>query len=226
MDGEAHVRATAAVYAISEYVRKHIPAQDLSFAFLGTPSIATMIPKAAALAGIKQMESASWWQSLMQYNSGIEVVDSKDENGKPIQHFVLDAVISMQGPNYSLAKTLQLWSAVRFRKAGHTVSSNVAPACFTGSVVSNKNAERGLRGAHAFPPFRGFGPETAQCVMLWLLAADLRDANNINKNEKVSHPLEPFSKCAFHGGLWRMGFRVDEIGVATVVAGVLNPQRD
>ena len=58
MDGEAHVRATAAVYAISEYVRQHIPASDLSFAFLGTPSIATIIPKAAGVAARTRVQYA------------------------------------------------------------------------------------------------------------------------------------------------------------------------
>eukprot|EP01047_Picozoa_sp_COSAG01_P004732 COSAG01_NODE_157_length_23722_cov_85.712568_16_plen_127_part_00 len=54
------------------------------------------------------------------------------------QRYLVDAVVPQQGPNYILAKRLQHWRAILTAAEGSNVSSSVAPATATASVLSNK----------------------------------------------------------------------------------------
>jgi hypothetical protein len=49
-----------------------------------------------------------------------------------------DSLVPQQGPNYALAKRLHRWRAATARRAGTTVSMNVAPPTRTRSVVKNR----------------------------------------------------------------------------------------
>ena len=59
---------------------------------------------------------------------------------------VVPTEVKEQGPNYCLAKRLQHWRAVLCRASGCVVSSNVAPATATASVVSNKSFALAYKG--------------------------------------------------------------------------------
>eukprot|EP00400_MALV-I_sp_L67-5_P000633 gene633-228_t len=226
LEGEAHVRVTGAVYAISEYLRTKFHFSDLSFAFLGTANMPTIVPKQAGAAAQRRFGSffSFLYNSICGYQSSIETVIDKDSHdGNEL--YIYNGVLPLQGPNHCLAKTLQLWSAIRFRSWGHTVSHNVAPACLRSSMCSSKLAEQGLLGMYMFPPCRAFRPDTASRVMAWLLAADLRDANSAD-NEDVRHPVEPFMKNSFHGGTWRCGFIPEDTGHVSTFVGKIFPQNN
>ena len=48
------------------------------------------------------------------------------------------------------------------------------------------------------PPCKAYTADTASATMALLLVADLCDGD---AKAKVSHPFEPFTKSAFHGGV-------------------------
>jgi hypothetical protein len=97
------------------------------------------------------------------------VSQSKDE------FFLVDGIVSAQGPNYALAKRLQHWRAVVARSNGHTVCSNVAPSTATKSVVHNAQFAAAYGGFHLFKPLEVMYQETSNAVMGILLLHDIRN---------------------------------------------------
>ena len=124
----------------------------------------------------------------------------RSEDG--IEWGIYDCLITQQGANYSLAKSLQRWRAVATQANGLLVSANVAPATKTRSVVKNKVLAAAYSGAKPFG-VEVFAPETSSALMAALLVHDLREGSGGSKN---AHPFGLFVSGAAHGGLWRMGY--------------------
>ena len=79
--------------------------------------------------------------------------------------YIVDAVVNDQGPNYILAKRLQHWRAIVSKEDGCLVSTNIAPATATASVVSNKLFALAYKGQHHFKPLEVSQQETSNAVM-------------------------------------------------------------
>ncbi len=119
---------------------------------------------------------------------------------------LVDALVVQQGPNYLLAKRLQLWRALVARATGTRVSFRIAPPALTKSVTKNRLIAAVYRSAHHFGA-HGFEPATAAALMAALLVHDLRHTDAVaNPDVPLDHPLQLMADAAFHGGLWRMPF--------------------
>ena len=81
------------------------------------------------------------------------------------ERYIVDAVVNDQGPNYILAKRLQHWRAIVSKEDGCLVSTNIAPATATASVVSNKLFALAYKGQHHFKPLEVSQQETSNAVM-------------------------------------------------------------
>ena len=130
------------------------------------------------------------------------------------------------------------------------VSSNVAPASYTKSVLKNRLMAMAFSGATHIEPCMIFRPETSNVLMTYLLLHDLRvgseqeekksgrmlwdgenDDSRDNKSSRVSnhpHPLHLFSSTAVHNGLWTCGFQlrsIVELVVAYYFVDMIQPRR-
>ena len=122
-----------------------------------------------------------------------------------------------QGPNYALAKRMQHWRAIIARENGSIVSSNIAPATSTVSVVHKKEFAWAYEGMPYFKPYEIFAPNVSNAVMTALLFFDLNDESSVaNPNTKLNNPNQLFSYGSFNGGCWRCAYEVDSIGEASV----------
>lgn len=109
--------------------------------------------------------------------------------------YIVDGLIVPQGPNYALAKRLQHWRAIVARSKGCRVSSNVAPATATASVVHNRQFAWAYDGMSYFKPMEIFQQETSNAVMCALLIYDLNsDQSYANPAVQLRNPLELFSQ--------------------------------
>jgi hypothetical protein len=55
-------------------------------------------------------------------------------------------------------------------------------------------------------------------VMGSLLIHDIRNPKSVaNPSVKLDNPYELFKHCGFHGGMWRVGYKVDTIGEVSVL---------
>lgn len=139
-----------------------------------------------------------------------------DGEGGPF--YLVNGISVAQGPNYALAKRMQHWRAIIARSKGCTVSSNIAPATSTVSVVHNRTFAWAYEGMPYFKPYEIFAPETSNAVMSALLFADLSDPKSVaNPKTKVNNPNQLFEYESFDGGAWRCAYEVDSIGEASVL---------
>ena len=140
----------------------------------------------------------------------------KSEDGR--EWGIYDCLITQQGANYSLAKSLQRWRSVATQANGLLVSANVAPATKTRSVVKNKVLAAAYSGAKPFG-VDVFAPETSSALMAALLVHDIRREEGDGAHDGPSHPFDLFVSAAAHGGLWRMGYEPRSVLPLAVVLG-------
>ena len=221
LDSDAHVRVSIACDAIMRELAA--PRSEAALAYIQTPSLAYDIPE-AAVAASRELYATSWLSYLGYEPNARPPVQGI--NGT--KRYIHDGLMSMQGPNYALAKTIQLWRAVLARsRDGLRVSANCAPAARTASMVAgdNKNAGTvavGLDGMGYFKPMAVFDQETVAACMSALLARDINDeAAPACPRVALGHPFDLFSLQAFHGGSFRVGVKPAQLGKLFFVAGKL-----
>merc|ERR1711957_154472 len=96
----------------------------------------------------------------------------------------------------------QHWRAMLAREAGYVVSSNIAPATYTASVVKAKLLKAAYDGTAHFN-IEIFPTETSNVVMAFALINDaLNPKSAANPAVPLAHPLQLFSIGAWHGGMW------------------------
>jgi len=223
LDGPMFVRVAVAMDAICEDLvnkRKVKPA----LAYLCTPTDAHLCTRSSTVAAADNLRRSPAWQGLigavLKYaKMGLSPNRVKgEEDALPI----CDALVKDQGPNYCLAKRLQHWRAVTSRSQGCVVSSNIAPATATASVVSNKLFALAYNGLHNFKPMEVFYQDTSNAVMAALLINDLQNPQSAAHPEtKLQNPMQLFAATSFHGGAWRCGYKFGSIGPASAIAYVV-----
>jgi len=222
LDGEAHVKVALACDAIMKGMSE---SRKSSLAFLCTPTDCHVIPEEAYKAALQNYNSTSLDNLVLLpikllFGSKYLVKNAEpkiEANNKDV-FYIVDGLIVPQGPNYALAKRLQHWRAIVARSKGCRVSSNVAPATATASVVHNRQFAWAYDGMSYFKPMEIFQQETSNAVMCALLIYDLNsDQSYANPAVQLRNPLELFSQGSFHGGLWRVGYKFNSIGEISVL---------
>jgi len=227
LDSDAHVRVNVACDAIVQHLvaassSGSLPVQ-LSLAYLQTPSIVYAIPQSDHSSSTELFH-----RTMLKYlgyppNARPPVTT---DAGK--QRYVHDGLLNLQGPNYALAKTMQLWRAILARnRDGIPTSMNIAPAARTASMVAgnNKNAasiKYALDGMGYFVPMVAFNADTVAATMAGLLIYDLQcEASVSNPKTPLEHPWDLASLQAFHGGAFRIGIKPEALGKLQYVSGRL-----
>ena len=210
-DGADHVRLSAAVDLLSQRVQHHH--DDVSLAFLATPTDAFVVPAEAVADSIERYRRRSTLGKLagrpLRTVTRGNLLQRAYRPGTEIG--ICDSLVPIQGPNYALAKRLQRWRASTARAAGTRVSLNVAPSTRTRSVVKNRALAAAYAGAHRFG-VEVFEPDTASTLMATLLVHDLN-----TPAPELDHPWQHEANDAAHGGLWRSPYAPrSALGLAAV----------
>ena len=139
-------------------------------------------------------------------------------SGEGGDFYLVNGVSVAQGPNYILAKRMQHWRAIIARSKGCIVSSNIAPATSTQSVVQNRTFAWAYEGMPYFKPYEIAAPETSNAVMSAILFSDLNNTKSVaNPKTMLANPNQLFSYGSFNGGAWRCAYEVDSIGETSVL---------
>ena len=224
-DGERHLRVSVAMDLVVQSVLQAQPAS--SVAYLATPSDVFPVPEPSARFAQRRYQARQgpmrWLQDALckltrgalfcpHYPALMALPDGR-------QVGVSDSLVLQQGPNYAVAKRLQLWRALVARAQGHRVSLNVAPGTGTHSVMKNPALAAGYRGAAAFK-VEVFEPETTNALMAALWVHDLRtDRAPSDPQVPLAQPLDLVMDQACHGGLWTTAFRPRSVLPAAAVLG-------
>ena len=219
-DGAAHVRLSMAADAIAtELLARR---NDITLAFLATPTDVFMVPLAAVeesqrrwnsrgLSGLLQTPLRLMKQFEPNYTETFTAADGTEFG-------INDSLVPQQGPNYALAKRLQRWRGVVARADGVPVSLNLAPATRTHSVVKNRALAAAYAGAGRFG-VEVFDPATSTTLMAALLVHDLRNPAAVaNPATPLANPMDMYIQGANHGGLWRAAYSPRSVlGVAALL---------
>jgi hypothetical protein len=225
LPGQHHVRVEVAMDAIMEDLCARRP--DVSLAFLLTPTDVFATPLEAAQTarqGYRERGALRIWQDplhalsrgrLYAPNSGADIATPDGQ-----LYGLYDGIVPAQGPNYALAKRIQKWRAVLARAQGHRVSANVAPSTATASVLTRRDFKAAFAGAGHYGA-EIFEPDTTNAVMAALLIHDLRASGGVSDPATaLTHPLELFTDCAVHGGLWRAPYQLRSVLEIAAIRGL------
>lgn len=199
-DSATHVRVSVASDLLAQRLQR--ATSDLALVYLATPTDVFVVPreavKGSAEARTRRSTATRVATRLLRWVSGgrlLALAYAPDADPG-----ICDALVSVQGPNYALAKRIQRWRATVARSEGLMVSFHVAPSSRTKSVVKNRALEAAFAGAHHFG-VEIFDPETANALMAALMVSDLHA-----DRAPQAHPWQDEAHGAVHGGLWRAPF--------------------
>jgi len=244
LDGDAHVRVSLACDAIIQQVIAAAGQScNLSLAYLQTPSLTYPISAAAHAASLQAYQDSKLKVLGLPGNArkscaSVQVKASEQlkegllsEVSAKGPRYIHDGLIALQGPNYALAKTMQLWRALLGRNCdGLLVSSNVGPATRTASMVAGNNKNAGavaasLDGMSHFPPMIVFESDTVTACMSALLVHDVCNPEASCRPRRtlqdMEHPWDLLSEQAFHGGTFRLGIKPQALGPLWYIYGRL-----
>lgn len=230
LDGGLHVQLSLASDLIMETVASKRTGKT-NIAFLCTPTDVHCIPKEANIASKEHYKNVPLWQKIFEklgvkdlvVKNPLKPVTSEDDG----DIYLVDGIVSAQGPNYALAKRLQHWRSVIAHQNGQIVSTNVAPSTATKSVVSNASFAAAYEGMHLFKCMEVFFQETSSAVMLALLINDIRNDKSVShvaafKDMKLKNPFRLFEINSFNGGVWRCPYKMGTIGIPSALYYYLN----
>ena len=219
-DGATHVLLSMAADAVVADLLGG--RDDITLAYLATPTDTFMVPLDAVLesrrrwdsrglSGLLQAPLRTLRQFEPNYPQTLVAADGTEVG-------LNDSLISQQGANYALAKRMQRWRALVARSSGTPVSINLAPATRTQSVVKNRALAAAYAGADKFG-IEVFEPATSTALMAALLVHDLRNpAATANPATPLGNPMELFAQGANHGGLWRAAYSPRSVlGIAALL---------
>eukprot|EP00391_Amoebophrya_sp_Ameob2_P013200 CAMPEP_0178988498 /NCGR_PEP_ID=MMETSP0795-20121207/3842_1 /TAXON_ID=88552 /ORGANISM="Amoebophrya sp., Strain Ameob2" /LENGTH=546 /DNA_ID=CAMNT_0020679775 /DNA_START=93 /DNA_END=1733 /DNA_ORIENTATION=+ len=233
LDAEAHVRVTMGCDLIMNGLLQTLTANKtpVRLAYLCTNSMPLPINR-SAFDAIEENRAraplAVQWSGcernpvslVARGGGGADTEGGEDNKVHAIYHCIFEA----QGPNYVLAKFLQLFRALLAnnesaggdKKGGSGTSSaslNVAPACYTESVTHAPTMKYLLNAMHLIPPQEAFQPETARALMFLLLAWDCGCGRNQGPTAGAASGNSPLALAltgSFHGGSLRAGFNIEK----------------
>ncbi|MCA1780623.1 MAG: hypothetical protein ABR500_16570 [Dermatophilaceae bacterium] len=201
-DGATNVRVSAAVDALTEQVRGQRGPEEVSIAFLATPTDVFAVPGDAVAASVESYAQRRVSKALrvpLRTLSGGRLLRRNYVPGE--DPGINDSIVPQQGPNYLLAKRIQRWRAAVARDEGATVSFHIAPPTRTRSVVKNRALAAAYAGAHRFG-IEVFEPGTSNTLMAALLVHDVMTGPRAS----LGHPWQDEAHAAVHGGLWRAAY--------------------
>ncbi len=219
LDGSDHVRLTMAMDAI--VTRLCEKRNDISLAYLLTPSDVYAVPKAVAINSMNRFHNKSLsniFKKIVNVVSAGQLfaksicAQVKDDQG--CEFGILDNLVPRQGPNYALAKRIQRWRATVSVKKGMHVSCNVAPTSSTQSVMSNHFFAAATLGSESFG-VEVFTPTTANVLMTLQLVSDIRSEESLERGEAL------FIHGANHGGSWHMGYCFRSVLLPSLIVGMV-----
>jgi hypothetical protein len=209
-DGALFVRLSMAFELLTRELARH--RDDLSLAYLATPSDAFLVPEDAVRTARQRYRETSprvlAARALGLATAGRFFRPTYDEllEGPHGRFGLVNAFIVEQGQNYALAKRLQRWRMVVSRAEGTLTSVHVAPPTRTQSVHKNPVMQQRQR-LTAKLGMEAFDADTSQALGAAMLVHDLRNpASPANPQVSLAHPHEAFMFAANPGGRWRAPF--------------------
>jgi hypothetical protein len=132
---------------------------------------------------------------------------------------ILNGIVTAQGPNYALAKTMQMWRCmVAYYRDNHVVAAPFAPATRTSSMIAYDAIATALEGMHHYKPMLAFDVGPASTLMAAILVSQIQFMNR-PLPDMEENPFVMFWDGAVHGGVWTCPYTLESISTLNWVLG-------
>lgn len=218
LDGEMFIKIVAAMDAICKVVseKRSLPT---GLAFYATPTDVHPIRNETFEAAKNQIQNFIPHLFASFANSSYT---GKEKFGSKEDIVYVNNIVPRQGPNYILAKRLQTWRAIIHRSQNYPVSFNIAPSTMTKSVMHNKLFAFIMAGTEYYNPLEIFSTETTKSIMAALMIWDFWSPNSFsNPKIKLDHPFCILQSNSIHGGMYRTGYKFNDIGCPSFIIIIL-----
>ncbi|CAJ1966531.1 unnamed protein product [Cylindrotheca closterium] len=215
-DGEMNVRLCVAMDLIMQRItrqrRKAIVYQ------YSTPTQVLVLPPMAASAAQNRLGKRPTWEKFTSSLSlGNWLQPSLPESNN--DYCILNGIATAQGPNYILAKTLQMWRCmIAYYRDDLCVSAPFAPICRTRSVVAYKSIAIVLEGMHHFEPMLAFDASVASSLMCAIMMSQIQVVNR-PVPDMDENPFTLFWDGSAHGGVWTCPYTLESISTVNWMLG-------
>ncbi|KAG7344715.1 hypothetical protein IV203_032246 [Nitzschia inconspicua] len=218
MDGEAHVRVTASMDLIVQRVMR-TRSKSMLWSYTSPATCMVLPPTAASEACQRRQQRPAYEQWTNKLSGGRFLESSLEVDQHNHDYCILNGIVSSQGPNYVLAKTIQQWRCMITQyRDNQKVSAPFAPATRTSSMVQYDTVSNALEGMHHFEPMLAFDVEPASTLMAAILLAHLQLLNRSLPDLDES-PFSMFWDGAVHGGVWTCPYTLESISIINYALG-------
>jgi hypothetical protein len=218
LDGEAHVRLTAAMDLIVQRIMRSRP-KSILWSYTSPATCMVLPPTAASGASKRRQQRPMYeqWTNTLSGGRWLEPALQVDPTNH--DYCILNGIVSSQGPNYVLAKTIQQWRCMitHYRDHQH-VSAPFAPATRTVSMTSYDTVAHALEGMHHFEPMLAFDVLPASTLLSAIMIAHLQLLNRSIPDLDES-PFSMFWDGAVHGGVWTCPYTLESASVINYALG-------
>lgn len=216
LDGEANVRVSVAMDLIIQRVTRQ--RQNTILCQYSSPTTVMVLPPASATTAQRRLkERPTWekWTSTLTMGRWLQPSLPTSNN----DYTILNGIVSAQGPDYVLAKTMQMWRCMlAYYRDSHVVATPFAPPTRTSSMVGNNSVAATLEGMHAFEPMLAFDVGPSSTLMASILVSQIQFMNR-PLPDLEENPFTMFWEGSVHGGVWTCPYTLESISTINWVLG-------
>jgi hypothetical protein len=219
MDGEASVRVTVAQDLIVQRILRQRSNTVLS-QYISPATVLVLPPAAATNAERRFNDRPKWekWAGTLSMGKWLQPSLPKSETSNN-DYCILNGLVGVQGPDYALAKTMQMWRCMlAMYREDHIVSAPFAPTTRTRSMMENSQVAAALEGMHQFEPLLAFDVGPASSLLAAILVSHIQMLNR-PLPDMEENPFTLFWDGAVHGGVWTCPYSLDSISTINWVLG-------
>jgi hypothetical protein len=218
--GEANIRLAAAMDLIVQRVmRQRCQSNTILWNYTSPTTCMVLPPTAASTAKKYRNERPTYerWANTLTMGKWLEPGLEPDPNNH--DYAILNGIVSAQGPEYVLAKTIQIWRCMVAQYRDHDrVSAPFCPLSRTKSMITDDSIANALEGMMHFAPMLAFDVLPASTLMAAILIAHLQLLNRQVPDLDES-PFSMFWDGACHGGIWFAPYTMESVSVVTYALG-------
>lgn len=214
LDGEANVRVCVAMDLIIQRITRQ--RQSTILCQYTSPATIMILPPTAASTAQQRLDERPIWEKITNTLTGWMEPSLPTSNN---DYAILNGIVTAQGPNYALAKTMQMWRCmIAYYRDGHTVAAPFAPATRTSSMVAHGTIASALEGMHHFKPMLAFDVGPASTLMAAILVSQIQFMNR-PLPDMDENPFTMFWDGAVHGGVWTCPYTLESLSLVNWVLG-------
>lgn len=216
-DGEKCVRVCVAMDLIIQRITRQ--RHKSTICQYNSPTTVMVLPPAAATAAKNRLESRPVWEKMTRMASFGNWLQPSLPDTTNADYTILNGVASAQGPNYLLAKTMQMWRCmIAHYRDSLVVAAPFAPITRTNSVVTNGTIGAAVEGMHHFEPMLAFDVGPASTLMAAIMLSQLQTINRPLPDVDES-PFCMFWEGSVHGGTWTCPYTLESISSLNWILG-------